>query len=96
LSGRARTNRQSQTENEARKLEPEPHSIFPHLSFFPQILQLPQHQIRFSNAKTAKRVPPSDFWKVYLPWQVGLVTWKHHPTDPRSSFLNPHSKTLHL
>src|ERR1700692_2755976 len=28
-----------------------------------------------------RRVQPSDFWRVYLPWQVGLLTWNHQNAD---------------
>src|ERR1700688_563773 len=48
-------------------------AINPHCSVFASVLNFSPY-VRHINAEGA---PPSDFWRVYLPWQVGLVTWNH-------------------
>jgi hypothetical protein len=30
--------------------------------------------------------PPSDFWRVYLPWQLGLVTWNTTKLNDEAQF----------
>src|SRR3982074_628569 len=57
--------------------------------FSDELMRIKNLAFVFANAKGA---PPSSFLRVYLPWQVGLVTW--NPRDSRLEVQFRFPKTL--